>query len=307
MACTELAQLAPPTFDVRDAGAIDGALALGLRLVAAAEAFATQFGDLGDLELPPVAGSEADQAILRTVPPLYLAAELEAARLLPAVEMLAGLFVSGGIEADLGAASPLLVAFWRKRHERFAKPERQAFFAALFGVSAGPTPPTEGGRNTEFDGLMISLTGALSAVETEPSRSQATLGVATRQLAANLIPRSGGIAGYAARDLLAAIQDALTILKETAVQQALGARGVWGAVESITRRYLREEVDLSSHVTRGKSGMLVLAWLAEALPRLESAGRLVEDGDQVIGAGQAWLEASFALSERSLTPSRAAS
>src|SRR5262245_7626968 len=65
---------------------IECSLALGFRLLAAAESFAAAFAELGDIELPPVVGSEADQAALRAAAPLYLASELETASLLPAVE-----------------------------------------------------------------------------------------------------------------------------------------------------------------------------------------------------------------------------
>src|SRR5215470_1438287 len=88
----------------REEEGIDSALALGRRLVAAYESFAAEFtlADLGDIELPPVIGSsEGDQASLRAAATLYLAYELESARLLPAVEMLAGLFASGALQSNL--------------------------------------------------------------------------------------------------------------------------------------------------------------------------------------------------------------
>src|SRR5262245_7072593 len=115
---------------------IDRALDLGGRLLAATEVFVAGLGlpDLGVIDLPPVIGSAADQARLRAVASLYLAAELEAAQLLPAVELLAGLFAGGGLTADVGPAAPLLAAFWTGRTRRFSVGERAAFFARLFGT-----------------------------------------------------------------------------------------------------------------------------------------------------------------------------
>ncbi|HEY0406403.1 MAG TPA: hypothetical protein VGC89_11795 [Pyrinomonadaceae bacterium] len=296
--------------DGEQAGAIDRAIALGERLIAAAESFAFQL-DIGDVDLPPVTvGSEADQSHLRSVAPLYLASELELARLLPATEMLAGLYVSGAVSADVGAAAPLLAAFWHNRTERFSVPERQAFFARLFGESAGPVVASRGGgRNTNFESLMIdlaeALTGMAQGAGTGPDAARFFhLQTTASQLVVNLLPRSGGIATFAARDLLTAIKQAIEILKLPALQQALGARSVWGVVQNIVRLYLNErESDIGSHVTRGKAGMLMLAWLAESLPLLgSSTAQLVPAGDKAIGAAYTWMQASLALHEGHAAP-----
>src|SRR5262249_22288383 len=124
-----------------DAGAIDRTLALAWRLLEAAESFAASFelAELGDISLPPVVGSGQDRANLAAIAPLYFAAKLEAARLITAVETLAGLFVTGGLQRDLGPASRTLVDFWHGRHQRLAAEERQALYAQLFGTNFGPT------------------------------------------------------------------------------------------------------------------------------------------------------------------------
>ncbi len=297
---------------ILEAGKIDRTLALGFRLLAAVEAFAAQFAldELGDIALPPVtAGSEAEQAHLRAIAPLYLASELESARLLPAVEMFAGLVVSGGLSRDLGPATALVIDFWKKRRERLSAPERRAFFARLFGNDLGPNLAAPGGSNTAFEMLMTAFAEALYKLD-EHSSSNAQAGTyeetrlrsAASQLAANLISRSGSIISFAARDMLEVIRQALEILKLTPVQQALGSSSVWGAVRAITERYLNESIDISSHVTRGQSGMMVLAWLAEALPHLgEYRAPLVGLDHPAIIAAAGWLQASLALEERNMT------
>src|SRR5262249_59968710 len=129
------------------------ALAGGLGRARAAEPLGLQL-DLrapAPTARPPVIGSDVDQARLRPVPPLYLAAELEAAQLLPAAEALAGVFVSGGVGIDVGAAADRLIAFWRGRHERVSPEERRAFFSRPFG-GAGPTPGRHGTGNPAFEG-----------------------------------------------------------------------------------------------------------------------------------------------------------
>ena len=292
-------------------GELDRTLALAFRLVAAVEVLAMQLAvpEIGDIELPPSMASAADQAHLRTVAPLYLAAELEAGRVVPAVEALAGIFLSGGLPADFGSADAQLARFWQGRHQRFAPLERQAFFARLFGDERGPElATTDGARNTDFDSLMIDLCGALAAFSPPPSPGlsgsvEMPVRVAASALSANLLQRSGSMAVYAARDILTTIHDALAILKEPLLQQALGAHSVWGAVAAIARQYLREDIDVASHVTRGKSGMLVLAWLAERLPLLDdSASQLFMSDFSVMGAATSWLQASLTLHEHDASP-----
>ena len=114
-------------------GSIDRALAFGEWLVGSVEALARQF-DLSDappINLPPITGSAADQSHVRVAASLYLACELEFARLVSAVETLAGLFVSGGLEFDVGPAAPLLAAFWQSRRQRFSPDERRALFSQI--------------------------------------------------------------------------------------------------------------------------------------------------------------------------------
>jgi hypothetical protein len=290
------------------AGAIDGALALAERLVGTVEVFAAQFDlpELGAVELPPIVGSAADQTRLRTIPPLYLISELEAAGLLRAVEVLAGIFASGGLQGDLGPAAGLLVAFWQERNDRFSHRERTALFARLFGSAGSSTLAARGGDNASFENLMIDLTSALHELRQSTDLPLVTLRpsavplqIAAQQLAANLVPRGGGMAGFAARELLETIKRALEILKQEALQQGVGAQSVWGAVRSITSLYLPGEggVDIASHVTRGKAGELVLAWLAEALPRIAAASGVLPADQPAMEAATAWLQASLTLHE----------
>jgi hypothetical protein len=281
-------------------------LALGRRLIAAAVEFAEAFGFPDPLmpDLPPVVGSDADRAVLRSVPVLYFASELEEARLMTAAETLAGLFVSGGLHSDVGpAASRLLVEFWQRRHERFAAPERQAFYAHLFGSPLGPPLANEKGRNTEFESLMIDLCEALYKADEDPGfqggyDTEVPIRERASQLAANLLPRAGGMATFAAGELLDTIGKAVALFKQVPLQQALGSHGLWGAVQTVSQSYLGEAVDVDSHVRRGKTGMLVLAWMTENLPLLGDNGhRLLGPGDPVMSAAGTWLEASLTLHE----------
>ena len=117
-----------------DASSLIAALAQAGGLVEKAHVRAVSLAELGDIDLPGATPASADdQAQIRAIASLYLAAQLEDAALLPAVELLAGLAVSGGLHVDVGSASDLIADFWRQRTERFVEKERRAFFARLFG------------------------------------------------------------------------------------------------------------------------------------------------------------------------------
>jgi len=254
--------------------------------------------------LPPVVGSPADQASLQSAAPLYLASELEATGLVKAAENLAGIYMSGGLATDIGTAGPLLVALWQGRNQRFTAGERRAFFTRLFGTAFTPVLAVEGGRNTQFEPLMIGLTEAMHKLYPFPafatgSASEAGVRTAAQELAANLAPRSGGMASYAEQEILKAIRDAVAILSFVPLQRAVGSSSLWAAVASVTRSAGEPVTDPSEHLERGQAGMTLLAWLAQVLPWLDgSAGPLLTPQSPVLEAATAWLQMSLSIAER---------
>lgn len=285
--------------------ALDRALAEGLALAASADAWAVAFAELDDLALPPAERPAADAASLRAVAPLYLASELEAAQVLPAVEALAGVAVSGGLPMDAGAGSDRLYRFWRRRSERFAAEERRAFFARLFGAPgpslAGDGARAGGGANDAFPPLMLTFTEALAQAHewrTLPTGADAALRIAAGRLADNLLERGGGYASFAARDAMTALKEALEILQDPLVQQAVGARTAWQAVRHAAERYLARPADVTAHVQRGQAGQSILAWLAEILSRLERYDLPLDvEAGPAREAAVRWLQASLDLEE----------
>lgn len=273
------------------------ALALARRLVASARQLAVSLDASAPffIDLPPDAAGPDDQARLQSAATLYLAADLEAAGLLPAAESLAELAATGGIQADFGLAASQLATFWRGRHTRFAPAERLAFYAQLFGRTDGAPLASEHGVNDQFEPAMIDLTDAIGQAGTGPA-ADVRVRAAARELSNNLLPRSGGVALAAAGDLLTSIQQALDLLKHPAVQQATGSRGLWDVVRYVARRLHGGSPDPQTHVARGKAGMAVIAWLAGVLPRA-GFGSLVAPGDPVVDAAVEWLQASLALHE----------
>jgi hypothetical protein len=278
------------------------ALRLATNLVAQVQAFALEL-DLGDLDLPSTTTSPEDQARLRAVAPLYLASELESARLLPALELYAGVWASGGIPADLGAMSTTVTRVHRQRSSRLSPAEREAIFGRLFGKSYGPDLAVESPRNTAFELLMTEFAASLSDWQANAGQwggtaaDAARVRTAAQRLAGNLASRSGGIAAFAAGEILEDIKLAVSIFKDAAVQRSLGALSMWQAVRTVIQRFLQQEVDVSSHVERARTGVALLAWLANALPSLES-GVAEQPDEEVVMQAIRWMQATLALHER---------
>ena len=225
---------------VRSEPEIERSLALGLRLLDSLPGMAAALarGDLDPIDLPPIVGA-ADSSSLRVAAPLYLAAELEAAALLPVAELAAGLFAQGALRGDLGAAGPGLVRFYRARTRRLSPAERRAFFARVFGGPwDGPTLAEPGagamGPNDAFELGFIDAAEALYQVSA--GHRSPGLPSAVDAVAANLAPRVSGMTAYAARDVLGTLREALRLLGDPGLQRALGGRSVWSAVEAAARR-----------------------------------------------------------------------
>ena len=102
---------------------------------------------------------------------------------------------------------------------------------------------------------------------------------------------------FAAQEILKTIQAAVRILQQPNVQHAFGARSIWTAVHAIGSRYLHLDHDTSAFVARGKSGLVLLSWLADSLPHLNDTHPLITLDHPAIGAATEWLQASLAIRE----------
>lgn len=284
--------------------------ATGLAQRAYSSAISLALAEYGDIDLPDLtpAATAEDQAQLRAVAPLYLAAQLEESQLLPVVETLSALAVSGGISIDLGPAAANIEAFWRQRNDRFQENERRGLFARLFGADDLNGSHAENSRqlsfNQAFENLMIDLCESLYKLDEQTFNDmsitpQAHFRVlmAARNVADNLLERSGGITAFAANEILTTIQSAVQILQQPSVQRAFGARSLWTLVRSFAGRYLQSSSNTTTYVTRGKSGLVILSWLADSLPQLSDGGRLLTLDHPVIGSAAEWLQASLAIRE----------
>jgi len=306
---SEFAQKLPQFITAADElqGTLTQALALANRADACASVLALT--ELGDIELPETTPSSVeDQAQIRAIAPLYLAAQLEETGLLRAVETISGLAVSGAFQVDLGPAAPLIRSFWQQRNERFHENERRALFSRLFGAeqsqSISNAPNEQGLVNEAFENLMIDMAESLYKLdETANGASYGSLHspnvllAAVRRLAENLLNKGGGMTAFAAKEILDTIQAGVKILQQPPVQQTFGHRSLWGTVRAISSRYFHQNLETATHVTRGKSGLILLSWLADSLTHLGDRQPLATIDHPVIGAATEWLQASLAIRE----------
>jgi hypothetical protein len=276
---------------------------------AQAQGFALGLEAFEPVELPPAITPATDQAHLQAIASLYLAAELEGADLLPAVEALAGLVMTAGLPLDLGEAADLVASFWSSRHERFSREERHALFLRLFGDPASP----DGVGNPEFEPLFIDLCEALYRVAESQGglvlggpAEQVRVRMAASQVLDNLLSVSGGATAYVAGEVVHAVQAAVNIVKHRAVQRAFLARSPWDVVRRVSSQYLQEDPNVAAHVNRGKTGMQILSWVGDALPAIGAgAGNVLSPDAPVIAAAAEWLQASLSLRESQAQPAGA--
>jgi len=292
--------LPPPMNAPADDHGLDEALRRSARLIVAAAGLSVALDDLGTIDLPPALGSKIDQAQLRAVASLYLASELENAGVVPAVETLAGLGRSGGLGIDLGAAAPLIAQFWKSRNDRATPDEREACFERLFGSGGGAA-----GSGLAFEEAMLEMCEALYKLDEGATNAsyggiaqQTRVRVAAEKLVGQLVNASGGITVFLAQEVLKAVHEALAILGNPSLRGAFGARDVWGVVAGIDRLARTAHGDPRVHVRRGKAGMTVLAWLADAAVHLEDSSAVLVGLDHpVIAAAIEWMQAALEIGE----------
>jgi hypothetical protein len=275
---------------------LDSALRKSSSLVMAAQSFAFALDELGQLDIPPVVHGQIDQAQLKVIASLYLASELEFAGVIPAVEQLSSLGGSIGVPVNLGEAADLIANFWHHRNDRATVEDRREIFARLFGSG--------------FDELMLNVCEALYKLDELPTNAnyggvaqQSRVRSAATQLLESLVQGGGGMTTFMAQEIVNALKESLTILGHQDLKNAFGARDVWGVVAGIDRMTKTKRSDSKLFVRRGRAGLTVLSWLAEAAPHLENVGVLLVALDHpVIPAAVDWIEAALAIGETGAEP-----
>ena len=284
---------------------VASALGLSEKLVSQATAPGLAFAldQLGDIDIPDPVAARIDKAQLRALATLYLAADLEPAGIIPAVETLAGLAATGALQVDLGGALPLVEAWWRGRSERLADLERNAFFSRLFGTSSGPVS-AEADRNFQFEDRMLELCESLYKLDELASGDpygglgqQARVRAGARSLAGNLGEASGGSTAFIAAEIVTTLREAFAIVGHASLRGAFAVRDLWGVVGAIGRIARKRFNPAGPYIRRGKAGMIILSWLAEVSEQLGDSGPIVQVGDPVTGSAIDWIEATLDIGE----------
>jgi len=285
---TELAAFALATstpFGLRRA--IDDANSLLL----SAELHATMLAEFALPELPPANRANAMQ--LRAVASLYLASTLEAAGLIQAADDLTRLLRAGALQGDIGAAMPLVDAFWNDRNNRASEAERLAMFGRLFGAPAGPEDAA-GGANSGFEEMLLDLCDAI--MKAVDGGSQGRVRAIAAQLAENIAHAANDMVQMLAREILSSLSQAIAVLNHEAIRTMLHARTMWDAVAMIDRRFRRPARPTLTHLRRGRAGMAVLAWLADRVDSLDAGtGPIVAHGDLVVDAAIDWVDETLSI------------
>lgn len=288
------AQSARPPDPLAHSG-LPEALALALAVLGAhahglASALADPGEELGSIDLPETGPATLDPSLLAPLGPLYLAFELEQAGLLRTAELIAGLFASGAIQQPLGAAEPLIAAFWQARHDRLDAAERRHLLEQTFEAAY-------------FYPRMQALCSALVAMADNVGprgrpvsdlREEVGLQESAYALLELLSARAGGMAAYAARGIVDALNQATHFMRERALQAAFGAHDLWGLVGTAGAADGVGANELRQHVELGRAGVVVLGWLGNAGAPVRLDVRS-EQAQTVMGAAQRWLLAWEAL------------
>lgn len=283
---------------------VAAALATGGRLTARAQAVAFTLDEIGDIDIPEPLAARVDKAQLRALATLYLAADLEAAGIVPAVDALAGLASTGAASLDLGNAEVLVAGWWRRRNERAGGAERNAFFSRLFGTANGPVA-ADADRNYQFEDCMLELCEALYKLDElsngEPyggTAQQTRVRAAARRMTQNLAAAGGGIATFMAAEIIAMLKEAFAIVGHPDIRRNFAARDLWDVIGGIGRMSRQRFQPAAPYLRRGKSGMTVIAWLAEVTDPLGGAGGpIVTIGHPVVGSAIDWIEATLDIGE----------
>ena len=266
----------------RGLDACDRALAIHL-----AEAV-QRFGATAPLsiDLPPVSAGRLDAGILHVASVLAWCWQVEAAGLPSFVEALAEGVMKGTLLLPIDAGGDQLGRYWKGRHERFSADERREVYGRIFG---DPAVLDSGEFPGLFEALVESLTEIGLVPTTQPLGAYVVrANVAARDLGAELSMRAGGIAAYAARDIVAHVRQGLALLGTPDIARSLGAGGVWNMIALHGPEVLGRQLTPRPHLAKAEAVHAVISWLADNAGSVGDLTATIGTLDPVVRAAESW-------------------
>jgi ATPase family associated with various cellular activities (AAA) len=219
---------------------------------------------------------------------IYSAYLLEEARAFQVVDRIAELFAQGLLPLGRGRAAEALRRYWRSGN-RISERERRELYARVLGLPGGAAAVRPNG---EFPALWLRFVDSVSAYARKnnasglvqpPSANNAGVRKAARDLAANASLHGSGIAGAAARRLVAQARQLFEILNDCELQAAFGARDAWQVIERVSRD-LGGARNVARYRKQAEAARQIFDWLAD-----HTAGVGRNDDAQVVSAAEQWL------------------
>ncbi len=245
---------------------------LAAHLSAALRRFGTAV--LGLVDLPAIEQARPSRAELGVAAVLMWARHVDDAGLLEVVDALAEGVVRGSLPLPIQGQAVRRLIEWRRRPDRFVIEERRALYERVIG---------------ELDARIADLVEVLVDIghagrHDSIRHLQVRAGVIARELAGELTTRATGIAAFAARDIVKQVRDALALLTDADVVQALGGGSPWTLVARYAPSLLRRSVNTTRSAARATAGRELFEWLSRNADRLVAGTVAPTAGDPVVRA-----------------------
>ncbi len=239
---------------------------------------------------------------VQAVQAIYFAYKMEELRLFQVVDRIVELYTQGQLPLGRGRAGELLYRYWRSSGERLTAGERAGFYARALGAPGGSATGFE--PNHEFISLWLRFVTSVSMFARQQSvddllrptppgtGTAATVRDAARALATNSSQYGGGMVLHAARELSEQVRQMVSLLGETELLQAFGARDMWQVIDQVNRNELGGARNVARYRTQAAAGSRVLAWLAAHADQLSRSQNDVAVDTDLVDAVEQWLAVS---------------
>lgn len=233
---------------------------------------------LGLVDLPAIESARPSRAELGVAAVLLWARNVDDAGLLDTVDAIATGVSNGSLPIPIQGPVVRQLVEWHRRHEQFSRDERRAIYDRIFA---------------DLDQQLSQLVALLCVIGEAPRDQsirhlQVRVAVVGRELAGELSARATGIAAFAARDIVRQVRDALAILGDAELAQALGGGPAWTIVARHAVTLLGRRVDVPRSVARATAGRDLVEWLARSADQLAAGTAAPGPDDPVVHAALAY-------------------